>query len=295
MKCGHCGHELQEGRRVCGICGKTQAFAVADDLPFRPAPDPNVPADVPKIVDPPKKKGPKNSIKIKPPGADMSPAFRPAEGAFDPPAGAKHAHDAVPPTAPLPAGGFSKPAELETAHGMSKTVEPKPIRDRAKPIEPRSDADLSVPGEAKPAHGASMPFSPVRPAQKTWNWKPLVGMLMALGIVIGSAYAIFEGDLFSGSGSGGSRKKNDSNDGSNFGITDDIVFFDDDSDIFFNDHDDDDDPAPAIDRGYDCPACTNGWHDLCYGSGIYRNYGQEVECSCDDGRCTVCDGSGWID
>lgn len=304
MKCGHCGYELQEGRSVCGVCGKTQAFAAAEDLPFRPALDLSAPADAPKTEASPKKRGPKNSIKITPPDAPMGPGFRPAEEAFARSTGPKHARDAAMPITPLPAGGFFKPAELEADRGFSKPippkhVEPKPDPDHAKPIGPRTVADLPIPSRPKPAPGASVPFSPARPVEKSWNWKPLACGLMALVLVIGLVYAIVEMDLFSGSG--GSGKKKDRNEGDRFDQFNNSAFADDYYDDSYDDsyddyYDDsyDDGGGGFTPQPYDCPACTGGWHDLCHGSGIYSNYGEDVECACDNGRCTICDGSGMI-
>lgn len=39
----------------------------------------------------------------------------------------------------------------------------------------------------------------------------------------------------------------------------------------------------------DCPSCVSGWCRLCNGTGVYRLYGQAVDCSV---YCNVCDGAG---
>ena len=115
---------------------------------------------------------------------------------------------------------------------------------------------------------------------------------VAFAVVVGGVYAITEAGLCSGSKSGSSRSKRDRDDR----YDRDYYAYDAyDDDYGYDDYDDYDyggyTPQPSY---YDCPACTNGYHDLCDGSGIYRNYGEEVECSCNNGRCNICDGSGII-
>lgn len=39
----------------------------------------------------------------------------------------------------------------------------------------------------------------------------------------------------------------------------------------------------------DCPSCTNGSCSICHGTGVYRLYGQAVDC---DRDCASCDGKG---
>lgn len=135
-----------------------------------------------------------------------------------------------------------------------------------------------------PATEPAKPVMPVIPKRRLVNWKILGCVAVVLVLVIGGVYAIFEGDLFSdtGSKSSNSRRKSDRD-------RQDDRDYDD-----YDDYDDDyagDDPQPSY---FDCPGCTNGWHDLCNGTGTYSNYGYSSDCTCDDGICNQCGGEGII-
>lgn len=41
----------------------------------------------------------------------------------------------------------------------------------------------------------------------------------------------------------------------------------------------------------DCPSCVGGICPLCHGTGVYRLYGQQMDC---DTGCSACDGRGYI-
>lgn len=136
------------------------------------------------------------------------------------------------------------------------------------------------------------PVVPVIPKRKLVNWKVLACVVVALAVVIGGIYAISEGDLFSASDSGSSRSRKERDDRDDHDDHDDYYNYDDsyDYDDYYDDFDDYD-PQPSY---FDCPGCTNGWHNLCNGTGTYSNYGYSSDCSCDDGKCNQCGGEGII-
>ena len=151
------------------------------------------------------------------------------------------------------------------------------------------DGSATQPHPEKDISKTAKPFIPVIPKRKLVNWKVFGCIVVVLAVIIGGIYAISEGDLFSESDSKSSssrrnkdRDRRDDHDYDDYDDYDD--YYDDDDNIGY-------DPQPSY---FDCPGCTNGWHDLCDGSGIYRNYGEAVECSCDDGICNQCDGEGVI-
>ena len=190
--------------------------------------------------------------------------------------------------------GFRTAMSLDDS-GSEAAMEPAPAvkKEGKNSFRFETETPKATPASRPVAEEPRRPYSPSAPREKTPNYR-LLGLVAMLVLVIG-IFAIADGFLFDGSDSGSSRRKKSRNDS----YYDSYQYYDDgysyDDYYEYNDYYGDFGGGSSYDSGFDCPACTGGRHDLCNGSGIYRNYGQEVECSCDDGRCTICGGSGWID
>jgi hypothetical protein len=154
------------------------------------------------------------------------------------------------------------------------------------------DGSATQPHPEKDISKTVKPFIPVIPKRKLVNWKVFGCIVVVLAVIIGGIYAISEGDLFSESDSGSSRSRKDRDDRDDHDDHDDYYNYDDsyDYDDYYDDYVDYD-PQPSY---FDCAGCTNGWCNLCDGSGTYSNYGYSSDCACDDGICRQCDGEGII-
>ena len=188
-------------------------------------------------------------------------------------------------TQPEPTSNFPKEDIAE------KSLEFAPADTPFEPASLPEEKESHIPPIAPiPVHEAPKPVAPVIPKRKLVNWKVLGCAILAFAVIIGGVYAISEGDLFSDSDSGSSRSRKDRDDHDddyyNYYNYDDSYDYDDYYDDF-----DDYDPQPSY---FDCPGCTNGWHNLCNGTGTYSNYGYSSDCSCDDGKCNQCGGEGII-
>lgn len=257
MKCIHCGKELLDGDLFCDKCGKSQELNTsASAFGFRPALDLNA--------------------------GVVETEATPAPVAEDIPltVASSEVPKSMPSVAPVPVFSGTRREKVSVLDLPSKPI-----------IPPEEAEPIIVP---EPARVTAKPVVPVIPKRKLANWKMLGCIAVVLALIVGGVYAVVEGDFFSGSGSKSSKSgsKKSKKDHDDHYDDSDYDHYDDPYDDSYDDpYDDFYDPQPSY---FDCPGCTNGWHDLCNGTGTYSNYGFSSDCTCDDGICTQCGGEGII-
>lgn len=268
MLCNNCGNKLDDGAKFCMNCGTAfTGFAPAPDLT-----DDTFCREIPSRL------------------AGSTPAYVPTK-----------------PTAPIPVySKTAKAAEPKPVYSTSpKAAEPSPEQSESPkpvtsiPVHATSEkaAVKTVPQKPVPTSSKVVPAAPSTAAKavRTYQQMPFLKRvccsLLFLVVFFGGLYAIIEGDSGSGSGSGGSRgQRNQGN--SSYSSSGNYYNYDYDYGYDYG-YDYDGIGGNDYSSRIDCPACVGGRHSLCNGSGTYRNYGEAVDCTCNNGTCTLCGGDGY--